>query len=70
MRVPLYVNESSSLISVQLSSESGTILIGVWRKRKNMWYIFKHGSEKNVVDVLTPSQFDEAIKNRKYSLKW
>ena len=35
-----------------------------------MWYIFDSGSEKNIIDVLAPSQFDEAIKNKKYSLKW
>lgn len=62
-----YVNESIS--EVQLSASSGTILIGVWKKRKNMWYIFEPGNEKNVMDVLTPRQFDEAVKNEKYSLK-
>jgi hypothetical protein len=34
-----------------------------------MWYIFEPGSEKNVIDVLTPSQFHEAIQNGKYSLQ-
>lgn len=66
----IYVNESTSPVSVQLSANSGTILIGILKKRKNMWYIIKPGSEKNVIDVLTPSQFDEAIKTKKYSLKW
>ena len=28
------------------------------------------GSKKNVIDVLTPRQYHEAIENRKYSLKW
>lgn len=70
MRVPLYVNESSNPISVQLSSDSGTILVGVWKPRKNMWYIFEPGSKKNVIDVLSPRQFDEAIQSKKYSLKW
>jgi hypothetical protein len=55
---------------VQLSSNSGTILIGAWKERKNMWYIFEPGSEKNVIDVLNPRQFDEAIQNKKYSLIW
>ena len=66
----IYVNESTSPVSVQLSAKSGTILIGIWKKRKNMWCIFEPGSEKNRIDVLTPSQSDEAIKNKKYSLKW
>ena len=51
----IYVNESTSPIStVQLSANSGTTLIGTWKKRKNMWYIFEPGSENNVMDVLTP----------------
>ncbi|MGE5660831.1 MAG: hypothetical protein ACM3X1_01145 [Ignavibacteriales bacterium] len=65
----IYVNENTSSVSVQLSTNGGTILIGIWKKRKNMWCIFEPGSEKNIIDVLTPSQFDEAIKNKKYSLK-
>ncbi len=65
----IYVNESTNP-SVQLSANSGTILIGIWKKRKNMWYILDSGSEKNIIEVLTPTQFDEAIKNKKYSLKW
>ena len=66
----IYGNESTNQISVQLSSNSGTTLIGIWKERKNMWYIFEPGSEKNVIDVLNPRQFDEAIQNKKYSLKW
>ena len=67
----MYVNESTSPISVvQLSANSGIKLIGVWKKKKYMWCIFEPGNEKNIIDVLTPSQFDEAIKNKKYSLKW
>jgi hypothetical protein len=66
----IYVNESTGPVSVQLAANSGTILIGIWKKRKNMWCIFEPGSEMNIIDVLTPSQFDEAIKNKKYSLKW
>jgi hypothetical protein len=58
----IYVNESTSPISVQLSADNGTILIGIWKKRKSMWYIFEPG-KMNVIDALTPYQFDEAIKN-------
>ena len=68
MRVPVYVNESTSPVSVRLYSNNGIILTGIWKKRKNMWCIFEPGSKKNIIDVLTPSQFDEAIKNKKYSL--
>ena len=35
-----------------------------------MWYVVEPGNEKNVIDVLTPSQFLEAIENGKYSFKW
>ena len=66
----IYGNKSTNPISVQLSSNSGTTLIGIWKERKNMWYIFEPGSEKNVIAVPNPRQFDEAIQNKKYSLKW
>ena len=66
----IYGNESTNPISVQLLSDSGTTLIGIWKERKNLWYIFEPGSEKNVIDVFSPSQFDEAIQNKMYSLKW
>jgi hypothetical protein len=59
-----YVNESSNQISVQLSTNSETILFGVWKKKKNLWYIFESGHEKNVIDMLSPRQFDEAIQNK------
>jgi hypothetical protein len=65
-----YVNESSNQISVQLSTNSETILFGVWNKKKNLWYIFESGNEKNVIDILSPRQFDEAIHDKKYSLRW
>ena len=41
----------------------------VWKQRKNIWYIVELENEKNVLDVLTPLQFNEAIQNKKYSLK-
>jgi hypothetical protein len=66
----IYVNESSNQKSVQLSTNSETILFGVWNKRKNLWYIFESGNEKNAIDMLSPRQFDEAILNKKYSLRW
>lgn len=69
----MYLNEieSTSPVSViQLSRNDRTILIAVWKKSKNMWHIIKARNEKNVIDALTPRQFDEAIQNRKYSLQW
>lgn len=67
----MYVNESSNPISViSLSTTGGTTLNAVWKKRKNTWYVVESGNEKNVIDILTPRQFHEAIENRKYSFKW
>ena len=51
MRVPVYVNESTSPVSVRLYSNNGIILTGIWKKRKNMWCIFEPGSKKNIIDV-------------------
>ena len=69
----IYLNEieSTNPVSViPLSTNDGTTLIAIWKKSKNMWHIIKALNEKNAIDVLTPRQFDEAIQNRKYSLKW
>jgi hypothetical protein len=67
----VYVNESTNPISIiLLSTPSGTILNAIWKQRKDMWYVVESGNEKNVIDVLTPRQFHEAIQNGKYSLKW
>ena len=67
----IYVNESSDPISViPLSMAGGTTLNAVWKQRKYMWYIVEPGNEKNVIDVLTPRKFLEAIENGKYSFKW
>ena len=58
----IYVNESSDPISViPLSTTGGRTLA---------WYVVEPGNEKNVIDVPTPRQFDEAIENGKYSFKW
>ena len=67
----IYVNVSSDPISViPLSTTVGTTLDAVWKQRKYTWYVVEPGNEKNVIDVLTPRQFDEAIENGKYSFKW
>jgi hypothetical protein len=71
MRDNIYWNDSSGMISViNLSTAGGATLNAVWKQRKDKWYVVEPGSEKNVIDVLTPRQFHEAIENGKYSLKW
>jgi hypothetical protein len=67
----IYVNESTNPLSIiLLSTPSGTILNAIWKQRKDMWYVVESGNKKNVIDVLTPRQFHEAIQNGKSSLKW
>ena len=67
----IYVNESTDPISViPLSTNGGKTLNAVWKQRKYMWYVVEPGNEKNVIDILTPRQFHEAIENGKYSFKW
>jgi hypothetical protein len=67
----VYVNESTNSISIiLLSTPSGTTVNAIWKQRKDMWYVVESGNEKNVIDVLTPRQFHEAIQNGKYSLRW
>lgn len=67
----MYVNESSDPVSViPLSTNDGITLNAVWKRRKITWYVVEPGNEKNVIDMLTPRQFQEAIENGKYSFKW
>ena len=67
----MYVNESTDPISViPLSTNGGKTLNAAWKQRKYMWYVVEPGNEKNVIDILTPRQFHEAIENGKYSFKW
>ena len=67
----VYWNYSNDPISViNLSTTGGVILNAVWKQRKYTWYLVEPGNEKNVIDVLSPRQFDEAIENGKYSFKW
>lgn len=63
-----YVNETTTVIPV--STTDGTTLNAVWKRRKDTWYVVEAGSEKNVIDVLTPRQFHESIQDGKYSLRW
>jgi hypothetical protein len=68
----LYVYESSNepISVISLSTTDGVTLNAVWKKRKDVWYIVGSGNETNVIDVLTPRQFHEAIENGRYSFKW
>ena len=67
----IYVNVSSDPISViPLSTTGGTTLNAFWKQRKVVWYVVGPGNERNVIDILTPRQFHEAIENGKYSFKW
>jgi hypothetical protein len=67
----IYVNESSDPISViPLYTTGGRTLNAIWKQRRGTWYVVELANEKNVIDVLTPRQFDEAIENGKYSFKW
>jgi hypothetical protein len=68
----LYVYESSNepISVIPLSTTDGVTLNAVWKKRKDAWYIVELGNETNVIDVLTPRQFHEAIENGRYSFKW
>ena len=46
----IYVNKSSDPISViPLSTTRGTTMNGVWKQRKDMWYVVEEGSKKNVI---------------------
>lgn len=68
----LYVYDSSNepISVIPLSTTDGMTLNAVWKKRKDAWYIVEPGNETNVIDVLTPRQFHEAIENGRYSFKW
>jgi hypothetical protein len=68
----LYVYESSNepISVISLSTTEGVTLNAVWKKRKDAWYIVEPGNETNVIDVLTPRQFHEAIENGRYSFIW
>jgi hypothetical protein len=67
----IYVNESNDPVSViPLSTNGGITLNAVWKQRKDTWYVVEPGDEKNVIDMLTPRQFQEAIENGKYSFTW
>ena len=58
---------------IALSTTTGTRLNAIWKRKTDRWYIVEEGNERNpnnVVDILTPRQFQEAIENGKYFFKW
>jgi hypothetical protein len=58
---------------IVLSTTAGMRLNAVWKQKKDRWYIVEPGNERNlnnVVDILTPRQFQGAIENGKYFFKW
>jgi hypothetical protein len=66
----LYESSNEPISVISLSTTDGVTLNAVWKKRKDAWYIVEPGNETNVIDVLTPRQFHEAIENGRYSFKW
>lgn len=67
----IYLYENTDPISViSLSTAEGVTVKAVWRQRKNMWYVVEPESERDVIDALTPRQFQEAIETGKYHFKW
>ena len=67
----IYVNESAGPISViLLTTSDGITLNAVWKQKKDKWFVIEPGNKNNVIDVLTPRQFHEAIENGKYYFKW
>jgi hypothetical protein len=58
---------------IALSTTAGTGLNAIWKQKEGKWYIGEAGNERNlnnVVDILTPRQFQDAIENGKYFFKW
>jgi hypothetical protein len=67
----LYLYESEEPIDViPLSTSGGAALNAVWKQRKGMWYVVGPLNKKNIIDRLTPRQFQEAIEKGKYFLTW
>ncbi len=66
----VYASSNEPISVISLSTTDGVTLNAVWKKRKDAWYIVEPGNETNVIDVLTPRQFHEAIENGRYSFKW
>ena len=66
----IYVYESTGPISViLLATTDGATLNAVWKQKKGKWFVVEPGNKNNVIDVLTPRQFHEAIENEKYYLR-
>ena len=62
-----YEDEQRSVIV--LSTTAGAKLYTVWKQKKDRWHIVEARKERNpgnVVDVLTPHQFQNAIEKGYY----
>ena len=62
-----YNNDTGPSNVIALSTAAGVRLNAIWKQRKDKWYIVDLGD--NVVDILTPRQFQDAVENRKYFFK-
>jgi hypothetical protein len=62
-------NADSPRNVIVLSTTAGTRLNAIWKRKKDRWYILGSGNERNLenlVDILTPRQFQDALENGKY----
>jgi hypothetical protein len=62
-----YNNDTGPSNVITLSTTAGVRLNAIWKQRKDKWYIVDLWN--NVVDILTPRQFQDAVENGKYFFK-
>ena len=58
---------------IGLTTANGIKLNAIWKGSKSKWYIFEsdtEGKSNNIISVLTPSQFQDAIDNAEYSFEY
>lgn len=56
-----------------LSTTTGIRLAAIWKPKMDKWYIVEidfKGDLKNIIDILTPRQFQDAFENGQYSFSW
>jgi hypothetical protein len=65
-------NEDEPRSVIALSTTAGARLYAVWKQKKDRWHIVEPRNGRNtsnvevVVDILTPSQFQDAIEKGYY----
>lgn len=67
-----YNNDTTPSNVIALSTTIGIRLNAIWKQRKDRWYIVESKNESNpnnVMDILTPRQFQVAVDNGKYLFK-